>query len=119
MVWPINEIRACGLWPSYTPKHYYAFRVYDDSELFNYDMFDRRKEKSEAIRNCELWQKITSEVIPLEDIYQVVYKYSYETILNVSRLIEVPAYKPKGRKSICELFDTIRMQGDCGVSGTG
>ena len=57
MVWPINEIRACGLWPSYTPKHYYAFRVYDDSELFNYDMFDRRKEKSEAIRNCELWQK--------------------------------------------------------------
>ncbi len=95
MVWPINEIRACGLWPSYTPKHYYAFRVYDDSELFNYDMFDRRKEKSEAIRNCELWQKITSEVIPLEDIYQVVYKYSYETILNVSRLIESPHTNPR------------------------
>ena len=51
MVWPINEIRACGLGPFYTPKDYYAFRVYDDSELFNSDKFDPRTEKREAIPN--------------------------------------------------------------------
>lgn len=59
-----NECEAC-IGSSYAPREYYMFRVYDKTD------------KSELqASNLELWQKMTSSGIPLEDIEEAVYKYT-------------------------------------------
>ena len=57
---------ACGPYVYY-PYGYKMFRVYDKSSVIQQD---------ERIENCRLWQKLTSDTIPLEDIEIVVYKYT-------------------------------------------
>ena len=70
-----NEAIACwGPW--YTPKGYYMYRVYNNlpDQTINIE-----KQNPNEGKNCEEWQKLTSETIPLEDIYQVVYKMDLES----------------------------------------
>ncbi len=70
-----NEAVACrGPW--YTPKGYYMYRVYNN--LPN-PTNDTENQSPNEGKNCEEWQKLTSETIPLEDIYQVVYKMDLES----------------------------------------
>ena len=70
-----NEAVACwGPW--YTPKGYYMYRVYNNLPD---NTIDTEKQNSTEGKNCEEWQKLTSETIPLEDIYQVVYKMDLES----------------------------------------
>ena len=65
-----SEVFAC--WdPWYTPDGYYMYRVHN-----------KRSEPTLAVKNsypgsainCEEWQRLTSTTIPLEDIFEVVYK---------------------------------------------
>lgn len=70
-----NEAVACwGPW--YTPKGYYMYRVYNNLPDPTIDI---EKQNPNEGKNCEEWQKLTSETIPLEDIYQVVYKMDLES----------------------------------------
>lgn len=70
----VGEVSACwGPW--YTAKGYYMYRVYDSglepaSDIGDYPLG--------VARNCKEWQKLTSDAIPLEDIYNVVYKMTLE-----------------------------------------
>ena len=64
-----SEVSAC--WESwYAPKGYYMYRVYKNQ---NEPIIDVEDYPGSA-RNCKEWQLMTSTNIPLEDIYQVVYK---------------------------------------------
>lgn len=65
-----NDVYACwGPW--YTPKGYYMYRVHSNEQDPTLSV---ESQHSGEARNCLEWQKVTSETIPLEDIYQVVYK---------------------------------------------
>lgn len=70
----VNDLFAC--WdPWYAPGGYYMYRVYDNTRkpTSTIDVYNPG-----AGRNCEAWQKLTSKTIPLEEIYEVVYKMSLE-----------------------------------------
>ena len=58
----------------YSPSEYYLFHLVDlpesSSEGYNPNSHE----------NCFLWQQQTSSSIPLDDIYQVVYKYPLQTL---------------------------------------
>ena len=70
-----NDAVACwGPW--YTPKGYYMYRVYNNLPD---NTIDIEKQNPTEGKNCEEWRKLTSETIPLEDIYQVVYKMDLES----------------------------------------
>ena len=59
-----NEAVACwGPW--YTPKGYYMYRVYNNEKDSIADIY---RQNLTEVKNCEEWQKLTSETIPLEDI---------------------------------------------------
>lgn len=68
--------------PWYTPGGYYMYRVYNnrpDPELAIEGCYPG------AGKNCEEWQKLTSETISLEEIYRVVYEMTleeYEAVCN-------------------------------------
>ena len=69
-----REVYAC--WdPWYTPKGYYMYRVH--SQQREPEMFIGENYPGSG-RNCKDWQDKTSQNIPLEDIYKVVYKMSLE-----------------------------------------
>lgn len=73
LLWLANHAFACG--PIiYSPSEYYLFHLVDLPEgpdgSFNLN----------SRENCLLWQEQTSLAIPLDDIYQVVYKYELETL---------------------------------------
>ena len=65
--------RACIV-DTYAPSEYYLFHLVglpdDTPETFN----------PNSEENCRLWQQQTSPEIPLDDIYQVVYKFDIESI---------------------------------------
>ena len=65
--------RACIVY-TYAPSEYYLFHLVglpdDTPETFN----------PNSEENCRLWQQQTSPEIPLDDIYQVVYKFDIESI---------------------------------------
>jgi hypothetical protein len=64
---------ACG--PIiYSPSEYYLFH------LVNLPDGPGEGWNPNSRENCLLWQRQTSEEIPLEDIYQVVYKYDLELL---------------------------------------
>lgn len=71
---------ACGPWP-YDPGEYHMYRISDHyitgqpySTSFNYGSGE----------NCLLWQQQTSEDIPLDDIYQLVYKAHIDLIEGIA-----------------------------------
>ncbi len=68
-----SHVFACG--PIiYAPSEYYLFHLVDLPEgadgSFNLNSHE----------NCLLWQQQSASDIPLDDIYQVVYKYKLETL---------------------------------------
>lgn len=68
----VSDAFSCGPL-SFSPRCYYMYRVYEsipETELPIEDCYPG------AGRNCEEWQRLTSKNIPLEDIYNVVYKMS-------------------------------------------
>lgn len=69
-----SEAYACwGPW--YTPNAYYMYRVVSNqSELASAE----KELYPGSDRNCREWQSLTSPDIPLEDIYEVVYKMELE-----------------------------------------
>lgn len=72
MVFAIN-VFACG--PIiYSPSEYYLFHLVNLPEEPGGGWNLNSRE------NCLLWQQQTSDDIPLEDIYQVVYKYDLELL---------------------------------------
>ena len=96
VLFPTCKVYACG-YSWYASSEYYTFRVYDATGLYNDNYYNfsyngRRlpELKSEAIRNCELWQKMTSANIPIEDIYKTVYKLTYKEIHHILSLIGKP-----------------------------
>ena len=70
---------ACGPY-YYEPEYYFMYRVSDhylpvffwQNQPFDYNF--------ESEDNCRLWQKQTTPSASLDDIYQVVYKYSIEDL---------------------------------------
>ena len=58
----------------YSPSGYYLFHLVDlpDNPAENFNL--------NSNRNCQLWQQQTSASIPLDDIYQLVYKFDMETL---------------------------------------
>lgn len=84
--------QAYSCWgPWYTPKDYHTFRIYEeDKQLYTKDEYGL---KSEVILNCELWQKLTGDTIPVKDIHAAVYKSTYEDILRIPQLIALPNTK--------------------------
>lgn len=66
-----QQSNAC-ISPYYHPAYYFTFRVYDDNS-------DHTQEEE----NCRLWQQLTGSNIPLADIHEVVYKWSYEETKNL------------------------------------
>ena len=68
-----SEVYACwGPW--YTPRGYYMYRVNNQSET----SMELEGYYPGSERNCKEWQIMTSTDIPLEDIYQVVYKMTLD-----------------------------------------
>lgn len=69
-----SEASACwGPWD--TPDGCYMYRVSEPASVPSMNI----KGCTPAIaQNCEEWQSLTSETIPLEDIYEVVYKMPLE-----------------------------------------
>ena len=64
---------ACG--PTiYSPSEYYMFHLVNLPEELDKDFNFNSHE------NCLLWQQQSLRTIPLDDIYQVVYKYDLETL---------------------------------------
>lgn len=88
-----QKVYSCwGPW--YAPKDYHTFRIYEeDKQLYTEDEYGHPKLKSEMMLNCELWQKLIGEAIPVKDIYEAVYKSTYEDILRISQLIVLPNAK--------------------------
>ena len=88
-----QKVYSCwGPW--YAPKDYHTFRIYEeDKQLYTEDEYVHPKLKSEMMLNCELWQKLIGEAIPVKDIYEAVYKSTYEDILRISQLIVLPNAK--------------------------
>lgn len=88
-----QKVYSCwGPW--YAPKDYHTFRIYEeDKQLYTEDEYGRPKLKSEVILNCELWQKLVGEAIPVKDIYEAIYKSTYEDILRIPQLIALPNAK--------------------------
>ncbi len=74
----------------YPPSGYYLFHLVDlpDNPAENFNL--------NSNRNCQLWQQQTSASIPLDDIYQLVYKFDMET-LNGLKLHIIPE-EVKGNK---------------------
>lgn len=69
---------ACGPFDrNYLAKDYYMFRLFGDNMEGNYTQSSL---KAQYLENCKEWAKITSQTIPLEDIEQVVYKWSSEKL---------------------------------------
>lgn len=69
-----SESYAC-LYEWYLAEEYYMFRAYDakpEPELAIDKLYPG------AGNNCKGWQDLTSDTIPLEDIYKVVYSMSLE-----------------------------------------
>lgn len=60
--------------PWYAPSGYYMYRVYEKEPQTN----EENESQSLNTKNCIEWQKLTSHDIPLDDIYQVVYKMPLE-----------------------------------------
>lgn len=73
----VGKAHACED-ATFSPGGYYMYRVYQDkstaSRLSNRDLYPGADE------NCKEWQKLTSETIPLDHIYKVVYEMSLEDI---------------------------------------
>ena len=68
------EANACGpFW--YTPSGYRMYRICDAQPKSVEDEYSQN-----IRRNCEEWQGLTSEDIPLDDIYQAVYKMTMEEL---------------------------------------
>ena len=61
----------------YTPSGYYLFHLVDlpDNPAENFNL--------NSNKNCQLWQQQTSVNIPLDDIYQLVYKFDIETLVGL------------------------------------
>ena len=70
----VNKVFAC--WdPWYSPSGYYMYRVYEEqltNSLQTAEYYPGAKD------NCVEWQRLTSETIPMDDIYSIVYKMSLE-----------------------------------------
>lgn len=70
----MTEAFACGPFV-YSPSEYYIFHLVDLPEGPDEDF------NLNGRKNCFLWQEETCSNIPLDDIYQVVYKYDLETLM--------------------------------------
>ena len=80
----------------YSPDEYYLFHLVGlpDNATDDYNLNSKE--------NCRLWQRQTSPIIPLEDIYQLVYKYDLET-LNALKSRHIPR-QIRGNKMAGWLF---------------
>lgn len=65
---------------SFSPQYYYMYRVYESAPEIKLSVDDCYPG---AARNCEAWQRLTSKNIPLEDIYNVVYKMTLKEFKTV------------------------------------
>ena len=73
LLWFAKAVFACG--PIvYSPSEYYLFHLVDLPDGPDGGFNPNSRE------NCLLWQQQTSSTIPLDDIYQVVYKFKLETL---------------------------------------
>lgn len=81
----ISWLLVCMLQPSnactepyFHPAYYYTFRVYDSNS-----------DQAQVEENCRLWQQLTDSNIPLTDIHEVVYQWSYD---QTTSLRDYPMY---------------------------
>ena len=74
----VYEANACGpFW--YTPNGYHMYRICDMQPKSVADEYSLK-----VRRNCEEWQGLTSVDIPVDDIYQAVYKMTMEELETVA-----------------------------------
>ncbi len=69
----VYSVMAC-YHPPFQANGYTMFRATDEAQGEN---------KTVSQQNCLAWQAITGSLVSLDDIYQVVYKYSLEEIANI------------------------------------
>ena len=69
---------------------------------------DERKE------NCRLWQKLSSEEIPLEDIEKVVYKYTLDQMKDMMTVKDPNAFASWIRKNNdMEIYEFLKLAKIC------
>lgn len=74
---------ACGPFDRlYSPEQYYTFRICGNNMkgLNNPQNDLQPQSRNDIKRNCIYWSEITSTYIPLSDIKEVVYDWSYEQL---------------------------------------
>ncbi len=77
----LTTLKGVACWSGwYSPQEYYMYRVCDTQEG---NSLEESSYFNGTRRNCKEWQAMTSETIPLEDIYQAVYKMDYQAFLDV------------------------------------
>lgn len=98
---------GCGPF-EYYPYGYKMYRVYDKSAVVKPD---ERKE------NCILWQKLTSVDIPLDDIEQVVYKYTIAQMKEVMTVHDPNAFASWIREhNDYEIYEFLLLAKKCEYS---
>lgn len=98
---------ACGPF-HYYPYGYKMYRVFDKNAVVKPD---ERKE------NCTLWQKLTSDKIPLADIEKVVYKYTIAQMNEMMSVQDPNAFATWIRKNAdWEVYDFLMLAKRCELS---
>lgn len=70
--------KAYACWDiAFSPGGYYMYRVYQNNDVAR---FSNAVIYPGSDENCLEWQKLTSDAIPVEHIYNVIYKMSLEDI---------------------------------------
>lgn len=98
---------ACGPW-EYYPYGYKMYRVFDKGTIV---------EPDERMENCLLWQKLTSDDIPLEDIERVVYKYTLAQMKEMMSVCDSNAFAGWIRENKdTEIYDFLILAKKCEYS---
>lgn len=99
-----NQSHACGPF-EYYPYGYMMYRVHEKNAEVKPD---ERKE------NCRLWQKLSSEEIPLEDIEKVVYKYTLDQMKDMMTVKDPNAFASWIRKNNdMEIYEFLKLAKIC------
>lgn len=111
-LWLISTFLFLAVVPSYAcgpleyhPYGYKMYRVFDKAPV---------EEPDERRENCVLWQKLTSQDIPLEAIEQVVYKYTLNQMKELMTVQDPNAFATWIRENNDkEIYDFLTLAKQC------
>lgn len=95
VLFSVNKMLGC-IPMSYLPKEYYMYRVYEYDTALDGSSYSSN---DIVVKNCRYWQKLTSNTISIDDIYQAVYS---STIDDIERIYSELNGKKTGRNDCRE-----------------